>query len=96
MFSQDVGLPLIRAFVAFHEGRYREAIPLLQSVRGISARFGGSHAQRDIIDLTLIEAAIRGGQSELAQTLGRSRLQLRHDSPLAQLLARRAGLNLGS
>ncbi len=44
MFSQHVGLPLIRSFVAFHEGRYRDAIPLLQSVRGISARFGGSHA----------------------------------------------------
>jgi len=63
MFSQHVGLPLIRAFVAFHEGSYREAIPLLQSVRGISARFGGSHAQRDIIELTLIEAAIRGGET---------------------------------
>lgn len=96
MFSQQVGLPLIKAFVAFHEGSYREAIPLLQSVRGISARFGGSHAQRDIIELTLIEAAIRGGEVELAQSLGRSRLQTRHDSPLAQLLARRAGLGLAA
>ncbi|MGL4296858.1 MAG: tetratricopeptide repeat protein [Aestuariivirga sp.] len=96
MFSQHVGLPLIRAFVAFHEGRYREAIPLLQSVRGISSRFGGSHAQRDIIELTLIEAAIRGGEADLAQSLGRNRLQTRHDSPLAQLLARRAGLNLAA
>ena len=96
MFSQQVGLPLIRAFVAFHEGSYREAIPLLQSVRGISARFGGSHAQRDIIELTLIEAAIRGGETELAQSLGRSRLQARHDSPLAQLLALRAGLSLAA
>jgi hypothetical protein len=65
-------------------------------VRGISARFGGSHAQRDIIELTLIEAAIRGGEAELAQSLGRNRLQTRHDSPLAQLLARRAGLNLAA
>jgi hypothetical protein len=96
MFSQDVGLPLIRAFVAFHEGRHREAIPLLQSVRGISARFGGSHAQRDIIELTLIEAAIRSGETELAQSLGRNRLRTRHDSPLAQLLARRAGLSLAA
>jgi hypothetical protein len=34
---------------------------LLRPVRNIAGRFGGSHAQRDLLDLTLIEAAFRSG-----------------------------------
>jgi hypothetical protein len=36
-------------------------------VRDVAGRFGGSHAQRDALTLTLIEAAIRGGHSALAR-----------------------------
>ena len=35
------------------------AVQLLRPVRSIAHRFGGSHAQRDLLDLTLIEAALR-------------------------------------
>jgi hypothetical protein len=38
-------------------------------VREITQRFGGSHAQRDMFDLTLIEAARRAGQLALASAL---------------------------
>ena len=41
----------------------REAAQLIRPVRSIAHRFGGSHAQRDVIDLTLIEAALRAGES---------------------------------
>jgi hypothetical protein len=37
-------------------------VELLRPVRPVANRFGGSHAQRDVIDLTLIEAAFRSGQ----------------------------------
>ena len=67
MMTRDVGLPLGRAIRAFGEGRYQVAATLVQSVRDIAHRFGGSHAQRDVLTLTLIEAAIRSGQSKLAQ-----------------------------
>jgi len=39
----------------------------------IAHRFGGSHAQRDVIDLTLIEAAARDGRQALADALRRQR-----------------------
>ena len=69
MFVRDVGLPVVRAISAFGEGKYRDCIDLLRGVRSGSARFGGSHAQRDLIDLTLIEAARRGGDAALETAL---------------------------
>src|SRR5690606_7880733 len=57
-FAGDVGLPVARALVAFSNRDYAQVTRLLRSVRSIACRFGGSHAQRDVIDLTLIEAAI--------------------------------------
>jgi len=36
-------------------------------VRDGANRFGGSHAQRDVISLTLIDAAVRAGQARTAQ-----------------------------
>ncbi len=92
MFSRDVGLPLINGVIAFSEGRYQDAIALMRPVRGIAARFGGSHAQRDVIDLTLAEAALRSGDTALAQAFAAERLTAKHESPLAALFAKRAGL----
>ena len=45
----------------------------LRPLRSHAHRFGGSHAQRDLIDLTLIEAAARDGQNLLADALRRER-----------------------
>jgi hypothetical protein len=39
----------------------------IEPVRDIAHRFGGSHAQRDVLTLTLIEAAIRSGRRERAE-----------------------------
>ena len=65
---------------------------LIRPVRNIAHRFGGSHAQRDILDLTLIEAAFRSGDGPLAKALSAERLLVKPASPLAELFARRAGL----
>ena len=89
MFSDDVGLPLIKAFIAFHNEKYADAIKLMRPVRGIAARFGGSHAQRDVIDLAMLEAAIRAGNMELAQALTAERALAKHDSPLVALFTSR-------
>jgi hypothetical protein len=90
-FTRDVGHPACRAVVAFGQGRYRETVDLLRPIRSIAARFGGSHAQRDVIDLTLIEAALRSGDASLATAFVAERVDRRHDSPLSQLFRRRAG-----
>ncbi len=67
MMSRDVGLPLATGIVAFGQGRYGEAIAAIEPVRDRAHRFGGSHAQRDLVTLTLIEAALRDGQKALAR-----------------------------
>ena len=59
MMTRDVGLPLCRAIRAFGQERYSDAVALIEPVRDIAHRFGGSHAQRDVLTLTMIEAAIR-------------------------------------
>ena len=90
VFTRDVGYPLAKAIHAFGRGDYAEAAELILPIRSIASRFGGSHAQRDVIDLTLIEAAIRAGDHGLALRLTRERERTRHDSPLSGALIRRA------
>ena len=88
-FTREVGHPLALAIKAFGQARYDEAVRLIRQIREIAQRFGGSHAQRDLLDLTLIEAALRAGQRPLATALCAERLTTRGQSPLtSQLLAR--------
>ncbi|TPJ82558.1 tetratricopeptide repeat protein [Mesorhizobium sp. B2-6-2] len=89
-FTRDVGHPLTLAIKAFGEGKYDEAVRLIRPIRSIAHRFGGSHAQRDVIDLTLIEAALRAGDTALARALTAERQLARPDSPLSALFSRRA------
>lgn len=92
-FSADVGYPLCRAIQAFAEGDYADCIRLLRPLRSIAQRFGGSHAQRDLIDLTLLEAAHRSGQQTLARALANERLLARPSSAQTRRLAFRASQN---
>lgn len=89
-FTLEVGQPVTRAILAFGEGDYGETVRLLRPVRNQAHRFGGSHAQRDLLDLTLIEAALRSGQQSLAWALCAERIDLRPASPAARTLSRRA------
>jgi tetratricopeptide (TPR) repeat protein len=89
-FTRDVGLPLAEAVLAFGNGDHHRAVALLRPLRAIAHRFGGSHAQRDVIDLTLAEAAIRSGNAPLATALAAERADLKPESPLSAFLAQRA------
>jgi hypothetical protein len=75
--AREVGLPLAQGIDAFGAGDWRRCADLLIDVRGKAAGFGGSHAQRDIIDLTLIEAARRAGDASLESRLRSERLAAR-------------------
>jgi hypothetical protein len=77
-FLNDVGRGATQAILQFALGRYAEAVELLRGVRPVAARFGGSHAQRDLLDLTLIQAAERAGDGHLADALRRERAFVRH------------------
>jgi tetratricopeptide (TPR) repeat protein len=87
---REVGRSVCEGLLAFAEGRHQQAIELLRRVRNIANRFGGSHAQRDLIDLTLIEAAIRAGETALALALSAERLDARPGLASAGRLVRRA------
>jgi hypothetical protein len=88
--TRAVGLPLAEAFVAFDAGKYAETVDKIGAVRGIAQRFGGSHAQRDILTLTLLHAAIRGGMKPVAEAIAAERLMHKPESPWARALSRRA------
>jgi hypothetical protein len=90
MMTRDVGLPAAYALVAFVREDYGRAIALLREVRLVSHRFGGSHAQRDVLALTLLEAALREGARSLAKALAAERLALKPASAGNQWLAARA------
>jgi hypothetical protein len=81
MMTRDVGLPLAHGIKAFGAGRYGEVVERLLPLKPIANRVGGSHAQRDVIALTLIEAAIRDDQAKLARALAAERTALKPSSP---------------
>ncbi len=89
-FSAEVGLPLCLALQAFGDGDYRRCVDLLRPIRSIAQRFGGSHAQRDLLDLTLLEAALRGGELALGRALAVERLQAKPHNGVARRYSQRA------
>ncbi|WP_237214983.1 tetratricopeptide repeat protein [Falsiroseomonas oryziterrae] len=93
-WMRETGLPLIEGFAAFRRGDHATAVERLLGARHIANVFGGSHAQRDVIDWTLTEAAIRGGLAELAEGLAQERLALRPHSPVNRSFLERARAGL--
>jgi tetratricopeptide (TPR) repeat protein len=81
-WGQRTSLPLVEGFAAFWRGDYETAVDRLHGARFIANSFGGSHAQRDVIDWTLTEAAVRGGLSGLAEALANERFALKPHSPV--------------
>ena len=65
--TREVGLPLADGLASFANKRYMEAIDAIEPVRDTANLFGGSHAQRDLLTLTLIDASIRAGDGRRAQ-----------------------------
>ncbi len=89
--TREVGLPLVRALLAFAEERYADVVSLLLPLRLVAHQFGGSNAQRDVIEQLLAEAALRAGQEPLVRALIAERRLLRPTSPFAHALERRLG-----
>ena len=90
MIAREVGVPIVRAVDAFGRADYDTAVELLMAVRYRAHLFGGSHAQRDIVHRTLIEAAIKSGNGALAQALTNERVAQRPDCPYSRSLQSRA------
>ncbi len=94
--TRDVGLPVLDALIAFELGEHARAADLLRRVRPIAHRFGGSHAQRDVLDQTLAEAALRAGDGTFALAMASEREQLRPGHHFGHDLTTRALGHLGT
>lgn len=92
-WARATGLPLIEGFAAFWRGDHATAVEKLYAARYIANTFGGSHAQRDVIDWTLTEAAIRGGLGETAEALANERLAVKPHSPVNRRFLERSRAN---
>jgi hypothetical protein len=73
----EVVLPLARGVEAFGEGGYDDAIRWLEPLDGQLVRVGGSHAQWEVFEDTLLQSYLRAGQFERAEALLRRRLARR-------------------
>ena len=81
--TQAVGLPVCRGLAYFGAGQYEQALGELLPIRTRVHEFGGSHAQRDAVERTLLEAAIRARRMDLASALVSERLSVREGSTYA-------------
>lgn len=67
-YASGVYLPaLARGFEAFERGDFSEAIEALEAVTGENERIGGSRAQHDLIEFTLLRAYLNAGRLEEAR-----------------------------
>lgn len=69
--TRRLGLPACRALIAYGRGDLALAVTLLASLPTLAHRLGGSHAQRDVLHLTLLHAMDRlrrPGRGSLAAT----------------------------
>jgi len=66
--TREIGLPACRALIAHSDGNDRLAVTLLASLPPIAHRIGGSHAQRDVLRLTMRHAVARSGRAAAAST----------------------------
>ncbi|BAL93530.1 tetratricopeptide repeat protein [Rubrivivax gelatinosus] len=90
--AREVGLPLMRAFLAFARGDVDTAADILYPARMSARALGGSHAQRDLIDQTLLAAAVQGRRRNLGRALLNERLMAKPATALTRHWASRLGL----
>ena len=84
LMAREVGLPLMRGLLALARGDADGAVDLIAPVRCLAARLGGSHAQRDLIDQTLLAAAAQGGRRSLGRAVLNERIMAKPLTPLTR------------
>jgi tetratricopeptide (TPR) repeat protein len=72
----EVVLWIAEGFAAYAAGRWSDAISSLERALAQTVRIGGSRAQRDLVDLTLLAACLKAGRQEAAVGLVERRAHL--------------------
>ena len=75
--SREMTLPIALGAAAFVAGDYDEAADLMGPTYPMLARIGGSHAQREVFEDTLLETYIRAGRYDEAKAMLDERLSRR-------------------
>ena len=75
--AATVVLPLVQGIAAFAHADYDEAIRQIEPIADDIVRLGGSHAQREVFEDTLLGAYLRGGRFDKAEAMLRDRLARR-------------------
>ena len=75
--AAEVTLPLVQGISAFAHNNYSEAVRLLEPQMKQLERIGGSHAQREVFEDTMLEAYIRAEQFDKARDMLDERLSRR-------------------
>ena len=83
--TRDIALPVCEAITAFYRQDYARVVDLLWPMRYQFQPIGGSHAQRDIFNIFLIEAAIGMQNFALARALLTERTARHHNSHSSQM-----------
>ncbi|MEU8760133.1 tetratricopeptide repeat protein [Streptomyces sp. NPDC048659] len=78
--TAEIGLPACEALLAHARGDHGAVVELLWPLRRRLHEFGGSHAQRDALQRTLLDSALGSGRHDLARVLISERTGLRPDS----------------
>ncbi|MEZ4523528.1 MAG: tetratricopeptide repeat protein [Thermomicrobiales bacterium] len=76
----EVTLPLVRGIEAFARGAYDETVKLIEPIAPEMVRLGGSRAQRQVFEETLLQAYLNAEQYEKAEGMLRKRLEHRHSA----------------
>ena len=87
--ARDVGAPLLHGMLAFAEARFDDAVDALYLVRSRLHRIGGSHAQRDLVDQTLLAAAAQARDRAVGRALVNERRLAKPATPLTEHWASR-------
>ena len=74
LLAKEVSLPLAQGIDAFAQEDYAGAVDYLEPVFPQLTRIGGSHAQREVFEDTLLEAYLRAEQFDKAEDMLRERL----------------------
>ena len=90
--TDAIGLPLARAMVAYREGAYDAVVETLLPIRYHLFKLGGSHAQRDLFNMVLIDSTLKSGRINVAKMLVSERLCRLPNNAWTRAMAEAAGL----
>jgi len=79
--ARSLGRPICQAILEFGQGRYAQCVATLYEIRQRASELGGSLAQRDVLDRTILAAAILGNLRFVARALASERISLKASNP---------------